>query len=104
MDAVPLECQELVNAFARGWQPTPSARAMIAFWQQYPWVPEMQQLNLRGALLYRAADFAGLQPCDRCDCCYIQQLHNIRVKYEPEIIDDELDRLWSFWTFIPRVR
>ena len=95
MDALPLECQELVDAFARGWQPTPSARAMIAFWQQYPWVPEMQQLNLPGALLYRAADFAGLQPCDRCDCCYIQQLHNIRVKYEPEIIDDELDRLWS---------
>ena len=96
MDALPLECQELVNAFARGWRPTPSARAMLAFWQQYPWVPEMQQLNnSRGALLYRAADCAGVQRCYRCNCCYIQQLHNIRIRYEPEIIDDDLDRLWS---------
>ena len=96
MDALPLECQERVNDFARGWQPTPSARAMLAFWRQYPWVPEMQQLNnSRGALLYRAADSAGVQCCNKCNCCYIQQLHSIRIRYEPEIIDDELDRLWS---------
>ena len=95
MNALPKECQQLVNAFARGWQPTPSARAMLAFWQQYPWVPEMQQLNnSRGALLYRAAESAGTRCCYKCNSCYIQQLHNIRVQYEPELADEQ-DHLWS---------
>ena len=96
MDALPWECQQLVSAFAHGWEPTPSARAMHAFWQMYPWVPQMQQLkNSRGTLLYRAADSAGAQCCYKCNCCYTQQLHNIRVQYEPELALDELDRLWS---------
>ena len=74
--------------FTRGWEPTPSARAMQAFWQLYPWVPEMQQLkSSRSALLYRAPDSVGTQCCYKCNCCYIQQLWDIRVKYEPELLD-----------------
>ena len=96
MDALPRECQQLVSAFAHGWQPTPSARAMLAFWRQYPWVPEMQQLkNSRGTLLYRAADSAGARGCYKCSSCHMQLLHDIRVTYEPELALDELDRLWS---------
>ena len=94
MNDVPQECLQLVRGFARGWEPTPSARAMQAFWQLYPWVPEMQQLQAsRGALLYRAAESAGTRGCYKCNACWIQQLHNIRVQYEPELADEQ-DRLW----------
>ena len=34
--------------FATGYQATPSERAMRAFWEQYPWVLEMQA-ELRSA-------------------------------------------------------
>ena len=95
MDAVPQECLQLVRDFARGWEPTPSAQAMQAFWQRYPWVPEMQQLQAsRSALLYRAADSAGARCCYKCNCCYIQRLYDIRVRFEPELADEQ-DRLWS---------
>ena len=95
MDAVPHECLQLVRGFARGWEPTPSAQAMQAFWQLYPWVPEMQQLQAsRSALLYRAADSAGARCCYKCNCCYIQRLYDIRVRFEPELADEQ-DRLWS---------
>ena len=95
MDAVPPECLQLVRGFARGWEPTPSAQAMQAFWQLYPWVPEMQQLQAsRSALLYRAADSAGARCCYKCNCCYIQRLYDIRVRFEPELADEQ-DRLWS---------
>ena len=88
MDAVPQECLQLVRNFARGWEPTPSARAMQAFWQLYPWVPEMQQLKgSRGALLYRFADIAGTRFCYKCNSCYEQLLWDIRVKYDPELLD-----------------
>ena len=98
MNTLPRECQQLANAFAHGWQPTPSARAMRAFWQVYPWVPEMQQQleSPRNAvLLYRHAHSAGARCCHKCNSCYMQQLHDIRVKYEPELVTDELGRLWS---------
>jgi hypothetical protein len=95
MDAVPQECLQLVRDFARGWEPTPSARAMQAFWRRYPWVPEMHQLPFsRGALLYRAAESVGTHDCYKCNCCYTHRLYDIRVRYEPELADEQ-DRLWS---------
>ena len=88
MDAVPEECLQLVRDFTCGWEPTPSAQAMRACWQLYPWVPEMQQLEVScGALLYRNAWSAGTRFCYKCNSCYTQQLWDIRVKYEPELQD-----------------
>ena len=95
MNDVPQECLQLVRGFARGWEPTPSARAMQAFWQRYPWVPEMHQLlSSRSPLLYRAPDSFGTHCCYKCNSCYIQRLYNIRLKYEPELADEQ-DHLWS---------
>ena len=88
MNALPRECQQLIDDFATGWRPTPSARAMRAFWRMCPWLPEMQQLSLsRGARRYRYPWSAGTQFCDKCDRCYRQQLYKSRVKHEPELLD-----------------
>ena len=95
MNALPKECQQLVNAFARGWQPTPSAQAVQAFWRRYPWVQEMQQQMLhfpisawvRLVLLYSSADVVGTTFCTTCNTCLIQRLYDIRAKYEPELQD-----------------
>ena len=66
---------------------------MRAFWEKYPWVPEMQAL-LRARRLstllvyvYRSADWVGRTPCYRCDCCLLHMLWEIRAKYDPELAD-----------------
>ena len=88
MDTLPRECLQLVGAFACGWAPTPSAQAMRDFWEMCPWLPEMQQLSFsRGARLYRIPWSVGMQCCYKCNSCYMQQLCDIRVKYEPELLD-----------------
>ena len=79
--------------FATGYQATPSARAMRAFWEEYPWVPEMQAM-LRARRLctllvhvYSSSDHAGTTPCYKCGCCLLHQLWQIRAKYDPEVAD-----------------
>ena len=70
---------------------------MRAFWEQHPWVPEMQaelrraQAELRRApyvvYVYRSADQAGTTPCYKCGCCLLHRLWEIRAKYDPEVAD-----------------
>ena len=80
--------------FATGYQVTPSARAMHAFREEYPWVLEMQA-ELRSArrlctylvYVYRGADQAGTTPCYKCGCCLLHRLWQIRAKYDPEVAD-----------------
>ena len=87
--------------FATGYQATPSAWAMRAFWEQHPWVPEMQaelrraQAELRRAqtlhtyvvYVYRSADRVGSTPCYKCGGCLLHRLWEIRAKYDPEVAD-----------------
>ena len=80
--------------FATGYQATPSARAMHAFWEEYPWVLEMQA-ELRNArrlctllvYVYRGADQAGQEPCYKCGSCLRHRLWQIRARYDPEVAD-----------------
>ena len=67
---------------------------MHAFWEEYPWVLEMQA-ELRSArrlctllvYVYRSADQAGTLPCYKCGCCLLHRLWKIRAKYDPEVAD-----------------
>ena len=67
---------------------------MHAFWEEYPWVLEMQA-ELRSArrlctylvYVYRGADQAGTSPCYKCGCCLMHRLWQIRAKYDPEVAD-----------------
>ena len=67
---------------------------MRAFWEQHPWVPEMQA-ELRSArtihtyvvYVYRSADRAGRTPCYKCGGCLLHRLWEIRAKYDPEVAD-----------------
>ena len=70
---------------------------MRAFWEQHPWVLEMQaelrraQAELRRApyvvYVYRSADRAGRTPCYKCGGCLLHRLWEIRAKYDPEVAD-----------------
>ena len=70
---------------------------MRAFWEQHPWVPEMQaelrraQADLRRApylvYVYRSADRVGSTPCYKCGGCLLHRLWEIRAKYDPEAAD-----------------
>ena len=67
---------------------------MRAFWEQYPWVLEIQA-ELRSARrlctylvqVYRNADQAGQEPCYKCGSCLRHRLWQIRAKYDPEVAD-----------------
>ena len=79
--------------FATGYQVTPSARAMHAFWEQYPWVPDMQamlrtrRLSTLLVSVYRSADWVGATPCYKCGCCLLHWFWEIRSKYDPDAVD-----------------
>ena len=67
---------------------------MHAFWEEYPWVLEMQA-ELRSARrlctllvrVYRNADQFGQEPCYKCGSCLRHLLWQIRAKYDPEVAD-----------------
>ena len=92
VDRLPANCQQLVRDFASGWTPTPSARALHDFWRLWPWVVEMQammtpELSLPAVYIYHHADVAGTHECMKCHDCITQRLWNIRVRYQPELLD-----------------
>ena len=66
--------------------PTPSAQALVAHLDAYPWVrdvldafPHRNPVHfvLRGAWL-------GLGNCHKCDSCSIAHLYALRRRYEPD--------------------
>ena len=66
---------------------------MRAFWEQYPWVPEMQaevrarRLSKLLVYIYRSADRVGTTPCYKCGCCLLNMFWEIRAKYDKEVAD-----------------
>ena len=92
MDRLPADCQQLVRDFASGLTPTPREQALRDFWQLRPWVGEMQaliarELSLPGVNVYHLADVIGTRMCFICDNCITQRMFDIRVQYEPELLD-----------------
>ena len=66
---------------------------MRAFWEQHPWVPEMQAELRRAQTLHTyvvyvyRADRVGRTPCYKCGGCLLHRLWEIRAKYDPEAAD-----------------
>ena len=76
-----------------GWQPTPSARALHNFWQRYPWVQPMYEIE--GISAYRDPEFSGLIDCRKCNWCPLARLNLIRRTYDPEYDEEVAYDMWA---------
>ena len=76
-----------------GWRPTPSAQALHTFWETYPWVQPMYEIE--GMHAYRDPEFSGLIDCPKCDRCRVARTNTIRRTYDPNYDEEAAWDLWA---------
>ena len=82
-------CSEIFE-FAK-FTPTLSAKALTKHLETHPWLKDML-IEFPGAPPCHIILFPnlGFQGCHKCDTCPTARLHQIRLRYQPNL-DDELD-------------
>ena len=83
---LPGDIQSFVAELAR-FEPTPSATALRARLEEYPWIkPMIEQIpQFAPSLIILHAPVVGLLDCRKCSRCGIGRLHGIRRQFDPEL-------------------